>query len=59
MLLELASPKTSLVYGLRKSYMVKSSASLENYTCLRNLFAAQKRNVTRMDAIIKLMAADT
>ena len=55
LIMEKADPSSQLVYGVRKSWMTNTDKSRAAYKIFRDLFAAEGRNITRMDAILKLM----
>ena len=54
MLCEKVSAGT-LIYGCRKSYVVKTAANKDNYTAMIELMRSDKRDVSRMENVLALM----
>ncbi len=46
-----------LVYGIRRSLMIKGARSNEAYDKVKSLFVASKRNTSRMDEISAILGA--
>ena len=53
---EAVAANVPVVYGVRKSFMAKSAASLEAYKFATELMRKSGRDVSRMQAIAKLLA---
>ena len=56
-ILERASARETLIYGVRRSFFTSSDRACESYAAMRQLFAASGKQVTRMDEIAALMEA--
>jgi len=55
LIMEKVSSASSLVYGVRKSWMTATDSSKKGYTILRDYFNADGRNVARMNQILAKM----
>ena len=54
-IVEKCSPSQSFIYGMRKSFLVRSSECYEAYKTVLDLFKAEKRNTEKMEAIAKAL----
>ena len=52
-LAELGNPTASLIYGIRKSFMIKSAKSLESYKSCVKLLKQSDRDATKMEEVLK------
>ena len=55
LIIESTMPGQSLVYGVRKSLMMKGGAHASAYSATTELFRASQRNCERMDLIFEMM----
>ncbi len=55
-IMERASAKETLIYGVRRSFFKSSDRSRESYSAMRQLFAASGKPTSRMDELLALMS---
>eukprot|EP00969_Alexandrium_andersonii_P104296 4602895-Alexandrium_andersonii.AAC.1 len=57
LVLESTETESALVYGVRKSYFFKTTATVEQYKVAKNLLSNAGQPVSKMDAVLGLLEA--